>query len=100
MNQTPWLYYNSTTATWYGGYAGETAADSYEVAALSTVTAIVAGLEVRFWDTNGDGFTDIIDADYLVSSRDASPLLLVLDTISETLVKLLLLLLPKLLDRG
>lgn len=52
----PWLYYDNATASWWGGY---------EAAALSVVTGIVAGLEVRFWDTNGDGYTDIIDADYL-----------------------------------
>ncbi|KAF7906539.1 hypothetical protein EAF00_000818 [Botryotinia globosa] len=43
----------------------ETAEDSYDTAALSVITSIVAGLEVRFWDTNGDGYTDLIDADYL-----------------------------------
>lgn len=48
-----------------GGYEAETQADSYDAAALSVVTGIVAGLEVRFWDTNGDGYTDLIDADYL-----------------------------------
>lgn len=65
VNQVPWLYYNNTAASWWGGYEAETEADSYEAAALSVVTGIVAGLEVRFWDTNGDGYTDIIDADYL-----------------------------------
>lgn len=65
VNQVPWLYYDNTTASWWGGYQAETEADSYEAAALSVVTGIVAGLEVRFWDTNGDGYTDIIDADYL-----------------------------------
>ncbi|RAH86270.1 hypothetical protein BO86DRAFT_435002 [Aspergillus japonicus CBS 114.51] len=65
VNQVPWLYYDTTTATWYGGYEAETEASSYEAAALSVVTGLVAGLEVRFWDTNGDGYTDLIDADYL-----------------------------------
>jgi hypothetical protein len=65
VNQLPWLYYDNVTATWWGGYEAETEADSYEAAALSVATSIVAGLEVRFWDTNGDGYTDIIDADYL-----------------------------------
>ncbi|PYH90695.1 hypothetical protein BO71DRAFT_333866 [Aspergillus ellipticus CBS 707.79] len=65
VNQVPWLYYNTTTAAWWGGYEAETEADSYDAAALSVVTNIVAGLEVRFWDTNGDGYTDLIDADYL-----------------------------------
>lgn len=65
VNQVPWLYYNTTTASWWGGYEAETEADSYEAAALSVVTGLVAGLEVRLWDTNGDGYTDLIDADYL-----------------------------------
>jgi hypothetical protein len=65
VNEVPWLYYNTTTASWWGGYEAETEADSYDAAALSVVTSIVAGLEVRFWDTNGDGYTDLIDADYL-----------------------------------
>ncbi|THV53171.1 hypothetical protein BGAL_0057g00110 [Botrytis galanthina] len=65
INQVPWLYYNTTTASWWGGYEAETEANSYDAAALSLVTNIVAGLEVRFWDTNGDGYTDLIDADYL-----------------------------------
>lgn len=65
VNQVAWLYYNSTTASWWGGYEAETEADSYNAAALSVVTNLVAGLEVRFWDTNGDGYTDVIDADYL-----------------------------------
>ncbi|PYH43476.1 uncharacterized protein BP01DRAFT_402573 [Aspergillus saccharolyticus JOP 1030-1] len=65
VNQVPWLYYNSTAATWWGGYEAETEASSYEAAALSVATGLIAGLEVRFWDTNGDGYTDLIDADYL-----------------------------------
>lgn len=65
VNQAAWLDYDTTAASWYGGYAAETEAASYDAAALSTVTSIVPGLEVRFWDTNGDGFTDLIDADYL-----------------------------------
>lgn len=65
VNQVPWLYYNNATASWWGGYEAETEADSYGAAALSVATGIVAGLEVRFWDINGDGYTDIIDADYL-----------------------------------
>lgn len=65
VNQVPWLYYNTTTASWWGGYEAETEANSYEDAALSVVTSLVAGLEVRLWDTTGDGYTDLIDADYL-----------------------------------
>lgn len=65
VNQVPWLYYNSTSASWWGGYEAETEAESYEAAALSVATGIVAGLEVRLWDTDGDGYADLIDADYL-----------------------------------
>lgn len=65
VNQVAWLSYNTTTAVWWGGYEAETKASSYDAAALSVVTNLVAGLEVRFWDTNGDGYTDLIDADYL-----------------------------------
>ncbi|KAJ5727064.1 hypothetical protein N7493_004884 [Penicillium malachiteum] len=65
VNQVAWLYYNSTTDCWWGGYEAETEASSYDAAALSVVTNLVAGLEVRFWDTNGDGYTDLIDADYV-----------------------------------
>lgn len=65
VNQVAWLYYNATTSSWYGGYEAETEADSYDAAALSVATGIVAGLEVRLWDTDGDGFADVIDADYL-----------------------------------
>ncbi|KUL81644.1 hypothetical protein ZTR_09381 [Talaromyces verruculosus] len=65
VNQVPWLYYNTSTASWWGGYEAETEANSYDAAALSVVTNLIAGLEVRFWDTNGDGYTDVIDADYL-----------------------------------
>lgn len=65
VNQVPWLHYNSTSGSLWGGYKAETEDDSYEAAALSVATSIVAGLEVRLWDTNGDGYTDLIDADYL-----------------------------------
>ncbi|KAK6193298.1 hypothetical protein LQW54_012599 [Pestalotiopsis sp. IQ-011] len=65
VNQVAWLYYNATTASWYGGYEAETEADSYDDAALSVATGIVAGLEVRLCDTDGEGFADVIDADYL-----------------------------------
>jgi hypothetical protein len=65
VNQVAWLYYNTTTASWRGGYEAETEANGYDAAVLSVATNLVAGLEVRFWDTNGDGYTDLIDADYL-----------------------------------
>lgn len=65
VNQVAWLYYNTTTASWWGGYEAETEADGYDDAALSVVTGLIAGHMVRFWDTDGDGYTDLIDADYL-----------------------------------
>jgi hypothetical protein len=65
VNHVAWLSYDSTTASWTGGYEGETAAASYAAAALAVAEGIVAGLEVRFWDTDGDGLTDLIDADFL-----------------------------------
>ncbi|KAF7949579.1 uncharacterized protein EAE97_003088 [Botrytis byssoidea] len=65
LNQVAWLSSNAMAESWLGGYKAETAEDSYDAAALSVITSIVAGLEVRFWDTNGDGYTDLIDADYL-----------------------------------
>ncbi|KAJ4289049.1 hypothetical protein N0V90_011391 [Kalmusia sp. IMI 367209] len=72
VNQVTWLYYNNTIATYQGGYKGETVADSYDAATLSVATGIVPGLEVRFWDTDGDGYTDLIDADYLEGVTVAS----------------------------
>lgn len=63
VNQVPWLYYG-TSGAWKGGYKGQTTATSYDAAALAVATGIVAGLEVRFYDTDNDGFTDLIDADF------------------------------------
>lgn len=65
VNQKAWLSYDASSATYKGGFEGETQADSYADAALSVATGIVAGLEVRLWDVDGDGYTDLIDADYL-----------------------------------
>lgn len=59
------MYQNATTASWWGGYEAETEADSYDAAALSVATGLIAGHMVRFWDTNGDDYTDLIDAEYL-----------------------------------
>ena len=64
VNQVPWLTYDAEKKTWRGGYKAEKVATSYAAAALETATGIVAGLEVRLYDENGDGFADLIDADY------------------------------------
>lgn len=65
VNQEPWLYYDEKSAVWRGGYKGQTSATTYEAAALAVATGIVAGLEVRFYDTHHKGYTDMIDADFL-----------------------------------
>ncbi|KAF7194563.1 hypothetical protein HII31_04069 [Pseudocercospora fuligena] len=65
VDQVAWLFWNSTTESYFGAYKAGTEQDDYDAAALSVATALVAGLEVRFWDTNGDGYTDLIDADYM-----------------------------------
>lgn len=64
VNQVPWLYYDTSKGGWVGGYKGQKSAMSYQAAALAVATGIVAGLEVRLYDTNNDGFTDLIEADY------------------------------------
>ncbi|PSR82147.1 hypothetical protein BD289DRAFT_438131 [Coniella lustricola] len=64
VNEVSWLYYDTTTASYYGGWLPVTEADTYEQAAQYVVSSMVPGLEVRFWDTNGDGYTDLIDADF------------------------------------
>lgn len=64
VNQVPWLYYDASAATWKGGFHGEKTAPSYEAAALAVASGIVAGLEVRLYDTTGNGYTDLIEADY------------------------------------
>ena len=64
VNQVPWLYYDASAKTWKGGFEGEATAPSYAAAALAVATAIPAGLEVRLYDRNRDGYADRIDADY------------------------------------
>ncbi|MFM2476845.1 hypothetical protein [Celerinatantimonas sp. MCCC 1A17872] len=64
VNQVPWLRYDASKHQWQGGYKAEQPATSYAAAALATADGIVAGLEVRLYDTNDDGYTDRIDADY------------------------------------
>lgn len=64
VNQVPWLYYDSSKTIWKGGYKGEKAAASYAAATLAVATGIVAGLEVRLYDTDHDGYADLIEADY------------------------------------
>ena len=64
VNEVPWLYYDQTTATWKGGYKGQRAAATYDAAALAVATGIVAGLEARLYDTDKDGYADLIAADF------------------------------------
>lgn len=64
VNQVNWLSYDAATATWKGGFHGQQTHASYGKAALAVATGIVAGLEVRLYDTDGDRFADTIEADY------------------------------------
>lgn len=64
VNQVNWLSYDAATATWKGGFHGQQTHTSYGKAALAVTTGIVAGLEVRLYDTDGDRFADTIEADY------------------------------------
>lgn len=63
VNKTAWLYKSGDN--WHGGMKGEKAYDSYAAAALAVATAIPAGLEVKLYDTNNDGYTDLIETQYL-----------------------------------
>ena len=56
VNQVPWLYYDRAKATWKGGYKGQQAPANYDAAALAVANGIVAGLEVRLYDTDKDGY--------------------------------------------
>jgi len=72
VNEVPWLYYDQKTALWKGGYKGQRAAATYDAAALAVANGIVAGLEVRLYDTDKDGYADQIAADFregLIVSR-------------------------------
>jgi len=64
VNQVPWLAYDADKVTWRGGYKAEKIAATFDAAALATATGIVAGLEVRLYDTDGDGYADRIEADF------------------------------------
>ena len=64
VNQIAWLKRDAVTGAWKGGFKAEKPAASYDAAALATATGIVAGLEVRLYDTDHDGFADRIEADY------------------------------------
>lgn len=64
VNQVNWLSYDAATAIWKGGFHGQQTQASYGKAALAVATGIVAGLEVRLYDTDGDWFADTIEADY------------------------------------
>gem|GEM_PF-6081859 len=64
VNQVNWLSYNPVTHSWMGGYHAQRVFANYDAAALAVATDIVPGLEMRLYDTDGDGFADTIDADY------------------------------------
>lgn len=64
VNRVRWLYHDRDKAAWAGGYKGGKSAASYQAAALAVATGIVAGLEVRLYDTDRDGYADLIEADY------------------------------------
>ncbi len=64
VNQVNWLSYDASTGSWKGGYRGQRVVASYDAAALEVATGIVAGLELRLYDTDGDRFADTIEADY------------------------------------
>lgn len=64
VNQVPWLHYDSDKAIWMGGYKAEKPEASYIDAASAVATGIVMGLEVKLYDTDSDGYTDLIEADY------------------------------------
>ncbi len=64
VNQVTWLAQDAVVGTWKGGYRGQQPAASYDGAALAVATGIVAGLEVRLYDSDGDRFVDTIEADF------------------------------------
>ncbi|BEU98705.1 hypothetical protein ACDW_44110 (plasmid) [Acidovorax sp. DW039] len=64
VNQVSWLHYDAAAGHWKGGFQGQKTAASYDAAAMAVATGIVAGLEVRLYDTDGDEFADTIEADY------------------------------------
>jgi hypothetical protein len=66
VNETAWLYKSGDG--WIGGKPGggpPKIPGSYDAAALATATGLPAGLEVRLYDTNKDGYTDLIETHYL-----------------------------------
>lgn len=64
VNQVNWLSFDAASGHWKGGFRGQKTAASYAAAALEVATGIVAGLELRLYDTDGDRFADTIEADY------------------------------------
>lgn len=64
INQEVWLAQDAVAGTWKGGYRAQQPAGAYDAAALAVATGIVAGLEVRLYDSDGDRFVDVIEADY------------------------------------
>jgi hypothetical protein len=64
VNEVAWLYKGDDG--WMGGKSGGRAPlDSYDAAALATAIGLPAGLEVRLYDTDTDGYADLIEAQYL-----------------------------------
>lgn len=63
VNRKPWLYKDGNK--WHGGINGEKSFDSYDAAALAVATSIPAGLEIKLYDTNNDGYTDLIKTQYM-----------------------------------
>jgi hypothetical protein len=64
VNQANWLF--KSEAGWMGGNGGgREPLGSYDAAAFATATGLPAGLEVRLYDTDADGYTDLIETQYL-----------------------------------
>lgn len=60
VNGTVWL--SKTDDSWY---VDRKTYDSYDTAAVATASRVPAGLEVRLYDMDGDGYTDRIETRYL-----------------------------------
>ena len=63
VNQVAWLSGSGTSWTG-GGATNKVTGTDYATAALAAANAITPGNEVRLYDLDGDGYPDLIDADY------------------------------------